>query len=408
MADDYDLDNSSLESKWAHLLKPIRDLTDNFSIDIAHELAEYLEQLEHTNFAIEGAGPPVDFAEAALLIQGSACIYSKKVEHLYNLVYQALDAVRHKRKAAGNEAGGGEDCGTQPTGRGRSRAAAPEEPEDSNNLEACFWDVETHLKPGEDIDLVSSSDSGGDGDDSAAWLSSRTPAMLQSLEDFSDAGGAGTTSSSCFLQQCAVHCSGALLLDPRDAHRYDAQLCRIQPHHTTQRPTQRATEPSPMPAPSEPQQDAAMPMCIDQDDGDDGNEGGGADGWLGGGHQDMGGDGGGGGASLDDAEAEGAQPTEAVGATAGAGEQLLSPSRLPGGVLREARAPGERHSEQQVLRDWCIMLLTAWPEHWTTVCSQWHWVTDGPSSPTPAWTHNTVQEGSRGAMLHTPRAYFRR
>ncbi|MGH0160342.1 UNVERIFIED_CONTAM: hypothetical protein FKN15_052765 [Acipenser sinensis] len=40
----------------------------------------------------------MNFAEAALLIQGSACIYSKKVEYLYSLVYQALDFISNKNR----------------------------------------------------------------------------------------------------------------------------------------------------------------------------------------------------------------------------------------------------------------------------------------------------------------------
>ena len=39
----------------------------------------------------------MNFIEAALLIQGSACVYSKKVEYLYSLVYQALDFISGKR-----------------------------------------------------------------------------------------------------------------------------------------------------------------------------------------------------------------------------------------------------------------------------------------------------------------------
>ena len=64
---DLDLDDIK-EGRFAHLLKPIRDLAENFSIDLAHELEEYLDQLEHTQFSFEG-GACVDFAEAALLIQ---------------------------------------------------------------------------------------------------------------------------------------------------------------------------------------------------------------------------------------------------------------------------------------------------------------------------------------------------
>ncbi|KAH1164759.1 hypothetical protein KIL84_004994, partial [Mauremys mutica] len=40
----------------------------------------------------------MNFIEAALLIQGSACIYSKKVEYLYSLVYQALDFISNKKR----------------------------------------------------------------------------------------------------------------------------------------------------------------------------------------------------------------------------------------------------------------------------------------------------------------------
>ena len=39
-------------------------------------------------------------AQAALLIQGSTCIYSKKVEHLYVLVYQCLNQVIEQKRTA--------------------------------------------------------------------------------------------------------------------------------------------------------------------------------------------------------------------------------------------------------------------------------------------------------------------
>lgn len=60
------------DGRFAHLLKPIRDLAENFSIDLAHELEEYLDQLENTQFSFEG-GSCLDFAEAALLIQVTCC-----------------------------------------------------------------------------------------------------------------------------------------------------------------------------------------------------------------------------------------------------------------------------------------------------------------------------------------------
>ena len=58
----------------------IRELAQNWSIDIASELEEYLTELESITISFDD-GHTLDFAEAALLIQGSACIYSKKVRH---------------------------------------------------------------------------------------------------------------------------------------------------------------------------------------------------------------------------------------------------------------------------------------------------------------------------------------
>jgi hypothetical protein len=58
------------ENRFSYLLQPIRDLAANWDINIAGELEEYLDELEHLTFAIEGdSGPVLNFAEAALLIQ---------------------------------------------------------------------------------------------------------------------------------------------------------------------------------------------------------------------------------------------------------------------------------------------------------------------------------------------------
>lgn len=39
----------------------------------------------------------MNFAEAALVIQGSACVYSRKVEYLHALVYQTLELIVNKK-----------------------------------------------------------------------------------------------------------------------------------------------------------------------------------------------------------------------------------------------------------------------------------------------------------------------
>eukprot|EP00929_Paragymnodinium_shiwhaense_P118410 TRINITY_DN90331_c0_g1_i1.p1 TRINITY_DN90331_c0_g1~~TRINITY_DN90331_c0_g1_i1.p1 ORF type:complete len:714 (+),score=182.42 TRINITY_DN90331_c0_g1_i1:134-2275(+) len=85
-------------TRFAHLLQPIKDLSKVWKIEIADELEKYVEevvQLIVTN--PEDGYSQLNFAEAALLIQGSTAIYSRKVELLHQLVYQALDLIAAKK-----------------------------------------------------------------------------------------------------------------------------------------------------------------------------------------------------------------------------------------------------------------------------------------------------------------------
>lgn len=84
------------ERRFTSLLQPIRDLTENWDINIAHLLEDYLEELEVITLPVQGYGN-LNFAEAALLIQGSTNIYSRKVEYLYNLVFQALELLTQSK-----------------------------------------------------------------------------------------------------------------------------------------------------------------------------------------------------------------------------------------------------------------------------------------------------------------------
>eukprot|EP01083_Nonionella_stella_P071117 190838_1 len=86
------------EARFAYLLQPIRDLAKNWNIDIATELEDYLAELEDLKISFEGGSTGLDFIEAALLIQGSACVYSRKVEYLYSLLYKTLDFIAERRK----------------------------------------------------------------------------------------------------------------------------------------------------------------------------------------------------------------------------------------------------------------------------------------------------------------------
>ncbi|KAM7378627.1 hypothetical protein PAMA_013505 [Pampus argenteus] len=94
----------STESRYAHLLQPIRELTKNWEIDVASELNDYLEELDDMCITFDGGKTRLNFAEAALLIQGSACIYSKKVELLHSLVYQTLEYINDRNKKRNKQA----------------------------------------------------------------------------------------------------------------------------------------------------------------------------------------------------------------------------------------------------------------------------------------------------------------
>ena len=66
------------------------DLAQNWNIDVASELEDYMEDLEHIKISFDDGETELNFAEAAMLIQGSTCVYSRKVEFLYSLVLQTL------------------------------------------------------------------------------------------------------------------------------------------------------------------------------------------------------------------------------------------------------------------------------------------------------------------------------
>jgi len=44
-------------------------------------------------FSFDGGKTRLNFAEASFLIQGTACVWSRKVEYLHALVYQTLEMI---------------------------------------------------------------------------------------------------------------------------------------------------------------------------------------------------------------------------------------------------------------------------------------------------------------------------
>lgn len=106
-------------NRFKSLIQPIKDLASNWDIDIAEGLHDYLEELESLRISLDGGQTQLNFAEAALLIQGSTAIYSKKVEYLHQLVLKSLEYITNKKASSkeGNNnkdktgAGGGESGG---------------------------------------------------------------------------------------------------------------------------------------------------------------------------------------------------------------------------------------------------------------------------------------------------------
>lgn len=88
-------------SRFHELIQPIKDLASSWDIDISEKLEEYLEEI--MNFRVGDVGvngissEKLNFAEAALLIQGSTTIYSKKVEYLYQLVLKSIEFITNKK-----------------------------------------------------------------------------------------------------------------------------------------------------------------------------------------------------------------------------------------------------------------------------------------------------------------------
>jgi len=92
-------------SRFHHLLQPIRDLSKVWNIEIAEELEKYIEEVSSLSFDTQDGSRKLNFAEAALLIQGSTAIYSRKVEQLYALVYQALGQICESKEKHGDGQG---------------------------------------------------------------------------------------------------------------------------------------------------------------------------------------------------------------------------------------------------------------------------------------------------------------
>ena len=73
------------------------NLVENWKIDVAAELHTFASELSEISISFDGGKTNLNFAQAALLIQGSTCVYGRKVEYLHSLVRRTLDLIRMRK-----------------------------------------------------------------------------------------------------------------------------------------------------------------------------------------------------------------------------------------------------------------------------------------------------------------------
>ncbi|XP_052208571.1 condensin-2 complex subunit H2 [Diospyros lotus] len=184
-------------------VQPLRDLESNWAVDLAKNLEEYLLKICSGEIAGEDhAHFPVNFAEAALLLQGSIQVYSRKVEYLYSLVLHALEFISNKRQQ--DQSGG---PSVQP--EERVPCAVPEEENDD------FWgydNIPVEAKNSLDGALCK---------DAQLNHFVKPPANLVVLEgDCLDTSGDGSELESYLLSTSDIY-RDFILLDPCDAVAVD-------------------------------------------------------------------------------------------------------------------------------------------------------------------------------------------
>lgn len=189
-------------SRFAHLLQPLRDLSKVWKIEIADELEKYTEevaQLIVTN--PEDGLTQLNFAEAALLIQGSTAIYSRKVELLYQLVFQALDLLAVEK--------GKTDSSQQPKkGKASLQAGLWSSIADTEEL----LTIDHLIKEGRNIDLDQSAP------EQRQAPQRRVPLFLMARDS------AEKRKREFRISSCTVHQTGVYLLQESDSKLLDSLL----------------------------------------------------------------------------------------------------------------------------------------------------------------------------------------
>lgn len=90
---------SEICARFAELLKPIRELTKQgcWEMNMAGILDQYAHYIKdlHVEEHVDGEQEKVDFAKAAIVVQNSAQIYSKKVDDMYLQLQETVNFLSH-------------------------------------------------------------------------------------------------------------------------------------------------------------------------------------------------------------------------------------------------------------------------------------------------------------------------
>lgn len=185
-------------------VQPERELQANWEVDLAKKLEDYLLKICSGQVTASESldSISVNFAEAALLVQGSVQVYSRKVEYLYNLVLHALEFISQKSQQDQIE---GTPVQAEESG---SHAVAGEE----NDFFWGFDDVPVEVKNCLDSP---------NGKDTSLNLFVKPPANLVVLEgDCLDTVGDGTELESYLLATSDLY-RDFILLDTYDSVAVD-------------------------------------------------------------------------------------------------------------------------------------------------------------------------------------------
>ena len=65
-------------------------------VPLAELLSGYIDDIQHLTITFDGGQSSINFAQAALVLQGTVSVYSKKIEFLWKLVGEMLDMLSNK------------------------------------------------------------------------------------------------------------------------------------------------------------------------------------------------------------------------------------------------------------------------------------------------------------------------